>query len=58
MDSERLLYLIDIVFQEIDNVVSGSKQLKPEEEPVVSTVNTPYLYPQKAIFGVFLCWAK
>ncbi len=55
MDSERLLNLIDIVFQEIYNVVSDSKQLKPEEEPVVSTVNTPYLYPQKAIFGVFLC---
>jgi hypothetical protein len=40
MDSDRLLYLIDIVFQEIDNVVLDYKQFKDEEEPIVSAVKT------------------
>jgi hypothetical protein len=48
MDSDRLLYLIDIVFQEIDNVVLDYKQFKDEEEPIVSTVKTLLLLKKRS----------
>ena len=37
---ENIHNLIDIVFQEIDNVVLDFKQFKAEEEPIVSNVKT------------------